>query len=475
MLTILILLLSFLTVLSLSSSALGANNQSSLSAQAVYTRHAPRLDGVIDPVWENATAITVPTSGSFIEGMSTIGENVSIKFLYTDTKLYMLAQWPDPTFSWTRGGSWQWNPTTGKWNKTSEVVGSQSEDRIAVMWNMDVPEFGTKGCAKKCHAVVTATGSQKAPPHAIDEDHAVCESCHGTDVTSSEDGAYFETQGAIADMWHMKAARSLPLYHIGPGATFRGYTDDKHIGYVAVDANGYPTTNEPDGGRYGDAGISTYYHNRIGEQKTIAGVTYAEKHAPAYMETSLTDYYDAMVITESEIKSGEAVDITSLDKDTIDGYWANYAALTVPSGASPIAVPERILQQPSGSRGDIMEGARWADGTWTVEIARKLVTGYNDDVQFEDLTENYHFGVAVMDNTGGEGHSFQLGAPISLTFAPKPSLVGPAGPQGPKGDKGPQGPTGEAAPSGLVYGAYIVGVIGIIVGAVGIALERRSR
>jgi signal transduction histidine kinase len=77
-------------------------------------------------------------------------------------------------------------------------------------------------------------------------------------------------------------------------------------------------------------------------------------------------------------------------------------------------VPGYILEKPSGSRGDIDSKGTWSDGRWNVEFKRKLVTGNNDDVEF-DISNIYRFGIAVMDNTGGfrrfgEGHSFDLGA-----------------------------------------------------------------
>jgi len=62
-----------------------------------------------------------------------------------------------------------------------------------------------------------------------------------------------------------------------------------------------------------------------------------------------------------------------------------------------------ILVAPfSGSRGDIETAAQWKDGRWVLEIKRALVTtGENaavQDVQFNDLSKSYPFGVAVFDN-----------------------------------------------------------------------------
>lgn len=368
--------------------------------EATYTTIAPAIDGVVDPIWANATELKVPVAGCFLEDVATTGEEATLKFLYTDDDIYMLAQWADPTWSWSRSGGWLWDPDADSWS----TIGGNSEDRIGVMWDINVPDFAAQGCATKCHAVVE--GVQKAPAHPVDADHTVCATCHAEQLTSSEDGAYFSTEGVVADMWHMKAARALPI----------GYADDKYIGYVPVDENGFPTANEPDGGRYGDSGVGFYDRNRN-----------SDKTAPLYIETNPSDYRDAMALTQSEIALGEAVSVADLTAAQIDAYWANYAAISVPDGASPVVVPERILKDMAvgllpanerGSRADVFEAAKWSDGIWTAEFARKLVTGHTDDVQFSDFSEVYLFDIALMDNTGGEGHSFHVGTPLHLVFAP---------------------------------------------------------
>jgi Ethylbenzene dehydrogenase len=50
----------------------------------------------------------------------------------------------------------------------------------------------------------------------------------------------------------------------------------------------------------------------------------------------------------------------------------------------------------TGDRGDIQAKGVWKDGVWTLEIARKRVTGSEFDVQF-DAKKEYAFGVAVFD------------------------------------------------------------------------------
>lgn len=54
---------------------------------------------------------------------------------------------------------------------------------------------------------------------------------------------------------------------------------------------------------------------------------------------------------------------------------------------------------------------------WTLEFGRKLATGSEFDVQFDDLTATYYFGVATFDNAQVR-HAFEAG---STPFVFKPA------------------------------------------------------
>ncbi|MFV2082001.1 MAG: ethylbenzene dehydrogenase-related protein, partial [bacterium] len=66
-------------------------------------------------------------------------------------------------------------------------------------------------------------------------------------------------------------------------------------------------------------------------------------------------------------------------------------------------VPGIIITPFQGSRGDIEMRGNWDNGVWTVEIRRKLVTSGDkakiQDVQFDDLSKEYNFGISVFDNS----------------------------------------------------------------------------
>ncbi len=158
------------------------------------------------------------------------------------------------------------------------------------------------------------------------------------------------------------------------------------------------TVNGEDGGRYGDAGTSTYSHNRI-----------ADKSRPKYMETNPVDYADAMFLLQSEIDGGECVgDGTTgvSDADAVT-YWSAYTALDA-------IVPERILRMPAGSRGDIGFGAVWNNGTWTAEFARDLNTGNDDDVQF-NINQEFNFNIAAFENSR-HGYEHRTSASYFMKF-----------------------------------------------------------
>ena len=193
-----------------------------LKAMKVDT--APVLDGdASDAAWAKAPALKI----GYLK--------VSLKAVYTDTDVYLLATWPDATFSIVRGGSWNWDGKGWKTTKAGdpETAVGMAEDRIAFMWSMDTPRFGDVGCMAKCHP-----GAKPAVAH---------------------------LENGKADMWHMKAARSLPATKASQSGDVKldkdgqptsgtfalvGYCDDKWVGQLT-------DKTAKDGGRYGDAGKST--------------------------------------------------------------------------------------------------------------------------------------------------------------------------------------------------------------------------
>ena len=80
-------------------------------------------------------------------------------------------------------------------------------------------------------------------------------------------------------------------------------------------------------------------------------------------------------------------------------------SIFAPGDRLPSVIAEPFL----GDRGDITAGWVYADGRWTLEFSRALVTESRYDVQFDDFSKVYYFALATFDNTQIR-HATQAGA-----------------------------------------------------------------
>ena len=160
---------------------------------------------------------------------------------------------------------------------------------------------------------------------------------------------YTENPGDRLDLWHLKNVRTGSV----------GQMDDQY-----VDDTRYDKEKSPEAGRKSDPKTGGGYSDNQTEDKKMPKVALkGNKPAPPYW-------------------------ILDAEKEPFDDtkYKANDE------------VPGIIVALFTGDRADIATKILWKDGMWTYEIARKLVTGSEYDVQFKDLKKSYAFGVAVFDN-----------------------------------------------------------------------------
>lgn len=158
--------------------------------------------------------------------------------------------------------------------------------------------------------------------------------------------------------------------------------------------------------RGGDAGTGPYRDNTD------------SSNSPAFIEKAPTDWLDAMYLTETEVISGQAVNRSLITSQEDGWYIGNYTAL----GA---VVPRHITGTGAGSRGDISTGATWVDGVWTVEIRRALDTTNSDDIAFDPSAGPYHFGISLMDNSGGDlDHSTTAVSMLKFPTSAAPGIPG---------------------------------------------------
>lgn len=300
---------------------------------------------------------------------------VKLKALYSDQYLYVRAEHKDKTLSMTRNESWEWTGTAWKppyFDPKNEDNTKQSEDRVAITWNMTIPDYkAAYGCAIKCHGNIPG---------------------------SSE---FTDVKGQKADSWHTKAGRGLgairvtqsgpatvdPVTHQATAGNFQlqGWLDDKYWAWYQAYEEGYDTE---DASRRPDKGRGVDMRNRSQDRK-----------GPLVMKATPVNFIDAMVITQKDIDEGRTIvadpSNPKFDKRKVDQAWAIYAKYNA-------VVPERILRKPDGSRGDVLHSAMWKDGVWIHEFKRRLNTGNPaDDVIFNPAkAREYEYSVSIFNNSG---------------------------------------------------------------------------
>jgi Ethylbenzene dehydrogenase len=160
---------------------------------------------------------------------------------------------------------------------------------------------------------------------------------------------YTANAGERLDMWHWKGVRTGSVRQM----------DDQY-----VDNTRYDKEKAPEAGRKSDPKTGGGYVDNVSDDKK--GPKFAlpgNKPAPPYW------------IIDSE-------------KEPFDDgkYQAGDEISSI------------IVAPLTGDRGDMSAQDVYKDGTRTVVFWRKLVTGSEYDVQFNDLKKEYSFGVAVFDN-----------------------------------------------------------------------------
>jgi len=180
---------------------------------------------------------------------------------------------------------------------------------------------------------------------------------------------YTANEGELGDIWHWKSVRNL------------GQVDDQYL-----DSTPY-SADTPEAGRHSDPNDGGGYVNNETEAKDAPAFT-----SPA---VDLTTGAPGFILDNEKV---------ALDQAAMDA---------MPAGSY---VPSIIKSEFTGDRADISAGWVYADGAWTLEFGRKLVTGSEFDVQFEDLAATYYFGVAAFDNAQVR-HALQPGASM-LVFQP---------------------------------------------------------
>ncbi|WP_263768282.1 ethylbenzene dehydrogenase-related protein [Propionivibrio soli] len=175
--------------------------------------------------------------------------------------------------------------------------------------------------------------------------------CHAGEPGKPYGNKYTGDDGEMGDIWHMKYVRT--------GAI--GQVDDQYLDNTPFDPKTAPEAGRKSdpktGGGYDDIKLvngKPEFMSKDGKPANAGGTYWLKAE-------------DKVPFDDSKFKAGDEV-------------------------ASIIIAPF------TGDRGEIATGAKWANGKWTIEISRKLVTGSKFDVNFKDLDKTYGFGMALFDN-----------------------------------------------------------------------------
>lgn len=168
------------------------------------------------------------------------------------------------------------------------------------------------------------------------------------------------------DIWHWKSVRNL------------GQVDDQYLDSVMYSAD------TPEAGRHSDPKDAGGYADNQTEDKTMpmwmGPEGYPKDGSPGYiLDSEKVEFDDSLFVAGDR-------------------------------------VPGIIKSTITGDRGNISASWKWADGVWTLELSRALVTGSEFDVQFSDLTQPYYFGIAVFENAQVR-HAYHGGSRV-LVFQP---------------------------------------------------------
>lgn len=196
--------------------------------------------------------------------------------------------------------------------------------------------------------------------------------CHAgeNDDVKPYGNKYTANEGEMGDIWHWKSIRNIGQIH-------DQYLDSTRFSEDTKEA-----------GRHSDKSESGGYVTNQTEDKTLPAFTSPEVDN----ETGYPGY-----ILDSE---KVAIDQAGLDELPVGSY-----------------IPGIVKSAFVGDGGDISAAWKWENGVWTIELSRKLVTGSEYDVQFDDLSASYYFGVAVFNNAQVR-HAYQTGSSF-MVFQPK--------------------------------------------------------
>jgi len=414
----------FLAYCTKSDQVVSSPTGSSSTLNAYKTATAPVIDGNVDAIWTNATALsvtpTVPNPGNGLF-MGYCGEQypATIQSMYDANNVYFLVKWDDST-SANPIQPWVFDAVAHTWSqranaRTFDVNGNLTKlsmglDQLAFQWdiNNSTQNFATQTCYASCHLFT---------PY---RNYA------GVFQANASGNHYTNGPNEKVDLWWAKLNRDVLAgqmddWYLDDGGgqsyydTLGGSANGRHANGQIKPTPFSTTYILPSTKKAPASNYSGPYSNSQTLAYTLASGKSVSVKVPLYVESGTTKpYYPA-----SDITGGTAIKVTAVDSmgvltlangQTIDpnADAASYADDPgVGRNVGSKCFPSFILQPFINERANIKASAVYTGSGWVVEIQRALKTGdvLKQDVDFTDLTDRA-FGIAIW-NTSNYQHGIQ--------------------------------------------------------------------
>lgn len=316
--------------------------------------------------------------------------NLKVRAAFDDDQLYLLLQWSAP-IRHDQQLPWGWDAAGSRWR--SDRTRMEDAAYLSFAIGDTAPKHATLGCATACHVAAAPSlivRPQPSPSPWPPPSYLAHFSCR----TGSA--------GERLDTWAWRAASTAPY----------GLADDGRI--------------EPDG----PAGDRCFAADGLTCSRACTSKDGLGQFIyPCSRGTSEANLVSGQPYAKASGAGGGGDDTLNppyLFKQLVDpepGWDPRYLAwpapppvgtspvpLAPPTGTGPFTLPGFVLHRPSPHRDDVRARARWADGSWTLELARRRVTSDPDDFQLPARKGG---------STGGGGASATYSSLSASIFVPR--------------------------------------------------------
>jgi hypothetical protein len=312
----------------------------------INSADAPVLDGeTSDPLWRTIAPFSVMTShGGNFDGK---GETkIDIRAAHDGTWAYFLFTWADPTRSLKRLPLVKADDGWRLLHNGYEIGDEQDfeEDKFSVLLT-------------KSNGILAGDNTFHAGPHPISEEPA----------TLSGRGLHYTENGGYADVWLWKATSSAS-----------GWMDDSHFGPPADATPTQASGAAPyRGGFAPDPGTANYSDNFSFIDETTGEINQSIR--PLRLPKDPEATRAGLGLLDLNPDHGESDGARWFMTETDSQPFTPELDSHLPRGT---IVPGVIISGDgfTGDRADVRCAARWASGTWALEVARRLDTHSKYDV-----------------------------------------------------------------------------------------------